>query len=267
MRHVGRTLLVACALALAVPTSSGLSAAPETMSDDETVVLLHGLGRSSWSMWIMQRRLESAGFHVENVDYPSRRYSIDALADYLRERLAERGVIDGRRLHFVTHSMGGIVARAYIAEYGRRDLGRVVMLAPPNGGSEIVDLLGENRLFRAIVGPAAVDLGTVESSAPRRLGPAQFELGVIMGSRSLNPVGSWILSGPDDGTVTVESAKLEGMRDFALVPASHTFIMTDRNVAERAINFLRYGRFDVETNGETGLRGAASRSPDEEPER
>lgn len=203
-------------------------------------------------MWILARRLESAGLRVENIGYPSRSRPIDGLADYVHEQLVARGADDAGRLHFVTHSMGGIVARAYIARYQPPGLGRVVMLAPPNGGSEIVDKMGANWLFRSVFGPAALDLGTVDTSAPKRLGPARFELGVIMGSRSLNPVGSWMLDGPDDGTVSVESAKLEGMRDFVLVPASHTFIMIDRDVAERTIRFLRSGSFAGERATATG---------------
>jgi triacylglycerol lipase len=194
-------------------------------------------------MWIMQRRIEKAGLHVENIDYPSRTHSIDELADYLHEQLMARDVSAAGRVHFVTHSMGGIVTRAYIGKYRPRSLGRVVMLSPPNGGSEIVDVLADRWWFRTFVGPAAVELGTAQSSAPNRLGPADFELGVIMGSRSLNPIGSWILSGPDDGSVSVESSKLDGMTDFALVSASHTFIMADRDVAARTLHFLRHGRF------------------------
>jgi pimeloyl-ACP methyl ester carboxylesterase len=233
---------------LAFALASSSSFADRELESDavltgDTVVMLHGLGRSSWSMWLLQRRFEKAGLRVENIGYPSRSRSIDELAEFLQHRLSDRDVAGDGRLHFVTHSMGGIVARAFIRNYRPQDLGRVVMLCPPNRGSEIVDFFADNWFFRTLAGPAATDLGTGSDSAPSRLGPADFELGVIMGSRSWNPIGSWILPGNDDGTVSEASAKLEGMRDFVLVSSSHTFIMADRDVSERALHFLRYGRF------------------------
>jgi triacylglycerol lipase len=248
----------ALAFALAVTSSfADLDFESDEMLAADTVVMLHGLGRSSWSMWVMQRRFEKAGLRVENIGYPSRSRSIDDLAQFVEQRLSDRDVPGDGRLHFVTHSMGGIVARAFIRNYRPQSLGRVVMLCPPNRGSEIVDFFADSWLFRTLAGPAATDLGTGVDSAPHRLGPADFELGVIMGSRSWNPVGSWILPGNDDGTVSEASAKLDGMRDFALVPSSHTFIMADRDVSERALHFLRHGRFprsivDEATAGEIG---------------
>jgi len=220
-----------------------MSQADQPDLESDSVVLLHGLGRSSWSMWIMQKRFEKAGLRVVNISYPSRSQAIDELAGFVHERLTVAGLPEGGRLHFVTHSMGGIVARAVIAEKRPENLGRVVMLSPPNNGSEIVDRFSDHWLFRSVMGPAAIDLGTSPQSAPRRLGPADFDLGVIMGTRSLNPIGSWMLDGPDDGTVSVASSKLAGMSAFVLVPASHTFIMADREAADQALHFLRHGRF------------------------
>lgn len=249
---VGIVVAASLLAALAIPahaasagnaTDSEMAEAPHVDLMSDSVVLLHGLGRSSWSMWIMQRRLERAGLRVVNIGYPSRTMPIDALATYVAQQMEDASVPPTGRLHFVTHSMGGIVARAVIAKARPENLGRVVMLSPPNNGSEIVDRFSGNWLFRSVMGPAAVDLGTATHSAPRRLGPADFELGVIMGTRSLNPIGSMMLDGPDDGTVSVASAKLDGMSGFLLVSASHTFIMASGDVAQHALYFLRHGRF------------------------
>ena len=150
---------------------------------------------------------------------------------------------DAPRLHFVGHSLGGVLTRALLAEQRPENLGRVVMLAPPNQGSEIVDSLANSAAFGWVLGPTASQLGTDRESLPNRLPPPDYELGVIAGVESVNPVGSSMLPGEDDGTVSVERAKLPGMTDFVTVPYSHTFIMRAKEVADLTIHFLRHGRF------------------------
>ena len=97
------------------------------------------------------------------------------------------------------------------------------------------------------MGPTASELGTGDESFPNRLPPAHYEVGVIAGSDSLNPVGSHMIPGEDDGTVSVESARLEGMSDFLVLPVSHTMILVSGDAAEQTIAFLRTGRFRRET--------------------
>jgi alpha-beta hydrolase superfamily lysophospholipase len=191
-------------------------------------------------------RLADAGYRVANIDYPSRVHDIDELSSLVGEQLEALAATNGGKLHFVTHSMGGIVIRAYLKAQRPATLGRVVMLSPPSAGSELVDSWGDAWWFRTMFGPAARELGTGDDSKPNRLGPADFEVGVIMGSRSLNPVGSWMIPGPDDGTVSIARARLEGMSDFLVVPCSHTFIMQDRGVAAQVLHFLEHGRFAAE---------------------
>lgn len=210
----------------------------------ERVVLLHGLARTWRSMEPLAEHLRAAGFTVHNIDYPSRDQSADELVALIADELVECCSQGGGPLHFVTHSLGGILVRAYLSRYRPPNLGRVVLLAPPNQGSELVDALGENLVFQSILGPTATDLGTDAASFPNRIPTPDYELGIIAGRRSVNPIGSAIIPGPDDGAVSIESAKLQGATDFIVVDATHTFIMSSAAVAEQVVRFLRTGAFD-----------------------
>jgi len=219
-------------------------AAPAAAWAGEVVVLLHGLGRTHWSMMPLESRLADAGYEVVNLGYPSTRLEPEALVSYVGAAVRDC-CASVPRLHFVTHSLGGIVVRGYIAEQRPANLGRVVMLAPPNRGSEIVDELRGWALFSWILGPTALQLGTNADSFPNRLPPVDFDLGVIAGTESVNPIGSAILPAGNDGAVTVSRTHVEGMSDFVAVPASHTFIMWSNDAREQVVAFLRNGRFEA----------------------
>lgn len=194
----------------------------------------------------MQRALERAGYAVLNIGYPSRRGSIEELAAIAFARIADAvGDRIPATLHFVTHSMGGILLRQQLAHHALPQLGRVVMLAPPNQGSELVDRLGRYGFFGLVNGPAGRQLGTGPESLPRRLPAVNFELGVIAGTRSYNPLFHKLLPEPNDGKVSVASARVEGMRDFRALPVTHTFMMGNRRVIEFTLNFLKHGTFDA----------------------
>jgi len=211
----------------------------------DCVVLLHGLMRSSMSMNKMQRELDEAGYLTANIDYPSRDHTIEELADMaVPDGLAAcREQNDVDRIHFVTHSLGGILVRQYLSENGILELGRVVMLGPPNQGSEAADDFVGVPGFDWINGPAGRQLGKGEESVPLQLGPADFELGVIAGNRTIDPITSAVLPDPDDGRVSVDDTKLEGMTDFAIVDHSHAFMMRMHRTIELTIAFLNDGTF------------------------
>jgi triacylglycerol lipase len=219
---------------------------PQTINfeNDECVILLHGLARSSHSLEKLEKYLSGQGYRVINLDYPSTKYSIPDLAEnFLDVAVAGCGQTLSAKIHFVTHSMGGIVVRYYLKHHNLPQLGRVVMISPPNGGSELVDFYKKTPLFKKTYGPAGLQLETGEESLPLGIGPVDYELGIISGNRSFSPLYSALIPGPDDGVVSVERTKVEGMTDFLLLPYSHPFIMQKETVFEQVVYFLRQGIF------------------------
>jgi triacylglycerol lipase len=215
-------------------------------SEKDCVVLLHGLARTHRSMNTMASALEEAGYRTINMDYPSRKCAIEHLAmQTIPEALKRCRAASCDTIHFVTHSMGGILLRCYLSRQPIEKLGRVVMLSPPNHGSEAVDALRNNSWFRWLNGPAGQQLGTGPDGIVAGLGAVQCPVGVITGNvHALFDI--WLskrIPGEDDGKVSVQSARVEGMSDFLVLPYSHTFIMNKKQVAAQTLHFLRHGSF------------------------
>lgn len=220
-------------------------------ASNECVILLHGIVRTSRSMRKLGETLEEEGYKVANWSYPSREQPIDVLAEEAIPKAVQACSDPSiQRINFVTHSMGGILIRYYLANNEIDDLGRVVMLSPPNQGSELVDLWSDWPGFELINGPAGYQLGTGDESVPLQLGAANFEVGIITGKNTTNPLFSILIPGDDDGKVSVASARLEGMKDFLVVPEAHSFIMRDEEVIEQSAHFLEHGHFErADTTG------------------
>jgi pimeloyl-ACP methyl ester carboxylesterase len=208
------------------------------------VVLLHGISRTARSFRKMQAALESAGFATLNLDYASRRKALEALAEDIHPAIQRfTDGIDGS-VHFVCHSMGGLLARVYVARYRPKRLGRVVMLGTPNSGSEIADRLGHLKLYRAFFGPAGQQLGTLRDSAVEALfPPVNYPVGIIAGNRSIYPLASAFLPKPHDGRVSIANTKLDGMADHIVIPASHPWLMRNSIAIAQTIAFLKDGEF------------------------
>ncbi|PCI78502.1 MAG: alpha/beta hydrolase [SAR86 cluster bacterium] len=210
----------------------------------ECVVLLHGLGRLSNSMSELETKLAPAGYAVANIMYPSRSQPIDVLAiDAIGRGLAQCRRESSGKIHFITHSLGGILLRYYLTDNTIDELGRVVMLGPPNQGSKIVDGLLPIPGFGFIGGPAGVALGTGEGSIIDSLGPVEFDLGIIAGSTNINPLEFLFIAGPSDSIVSIESTKVQGMNAHRVLPVTHTFMMRNNEVIEEAIHYLKTGSF------------------------
>ena len=209
------------------------------------VVLLHGIGGFALLLKPMELSLEEHGYFVANVTYPSLSDPIESLAVEAVEEGLQRCSVQGlSRIHFVTHSMGGILVRQYLSQESIAGLERVVMLAPPNQGSRFADFVGDSPLGKVYEPDALAQLGTGEDSVPRRLDAPDFELGVIAGTRNLRKLIPGTPTEPSDGVVTVDETKAPGMKDFLLAPATHTTIIWNAEVQRQTAHFLRTGRFD-----------------------
>lgn len=219
----------------------------------DTVVLLHGLVRTSHSMRKIERALEAEGYQVLNLDYPSRDFPIETLSEMVAKEITE-GTTDADHIHIVTHSMGGILVRYIQQHFPIERLGKVVMLSPPNHGNEVVDTLGNSKIFRWINGPAGLQLGTEDGGLVAKLPLVDFELGVITGDRSINWMLSCMITGKDDGKVSITSAQIDGMSAFKIVHASHPFIMKDRDVIAAVLSFLKCGKFESASVTATSMR-------------
>lgn len=209
------------------------------------VILLHGLARTSGSMEKLEERLTAEKFQVINLGYPSRDDTIGVLARRAIDPALEQCNAD-QEVSFVTHSLGGILVRQYLSQQEIPNLKHVVMLGPPNKGSEVVDKMGNVPGFNLINGRAGMQLSTNSTSVPNTLGAANFDVGIVAGTKSVNLILSYLIPGRDDGKVSVGNTKLKGMNDHIVLPVTHTFMMKNKDVIAQTIHYLNNGKFKKE---------------------
>ena len=214
----------------------------------DKVILLHGIGRTSRSLDRLEGVLQDRRYSTLSVTYPSRRYKLEDLAAWLREIVLDESFWNDTegKVHFIGHSMGGLLARYYLdlyrAQIPSRKLGRVVMMGTPHHGSEVADLWHKTGLYRRFYGPAGQQL-TTQATKQLAMEP-YYELGMIAGTFNFPYVDSWfVIPGESDGRVSVASTMIEGMKDHIKVPATHTFIMDRPDVHRQILAFLENGSF------------------------
>ena len=213
----------------------------------ETVILLHGIFRGSADMWPMQKYLEYQGYKVLNLSYPARRRDLDGLTEALDKKLKNHRRYDpSSKLHFVGHSLGGLLARHYLLKYTPSNMGRVIMMGTPNTGSEWADMMMANKILRPIYkasfGPVGPQLATTFNHPAHDV---NYDLGIISGTRSNKPFANRVLPGDHDGTVSVERSTLPGMKDHVTLYTSHTYMIWNKSVMQQVKSFLKDGQFSV----------------------
>ena len=209
----------------------------------DRVILLHGLGRSEKSMGFLARGLEQEGFEVCTVGY----HSVTDKIFQIRRRVSDQisTCAEGRhgKIHFVGHSLGGILIRDYLKSHRLENMGRVVVLGSPNAGSDAIDVISRMKISHWI-GEAGLSLGTRENIYPGSDEKPVYELGVIAGVfEPLSSLNEQFLPGDDDGLVTVASTRVDGMSDFVVVEASHAGLRHNSYVERQIASFLKRGHF------------------------
>lgn len=212
-------------------------------SHSESVVLLHGLNMRPITLWPLEQYLKRQGYQTVNLRYPSRSYEIVTLAERYVAPQIRKVAENSKQIHFVTHSLGGIVVRFLMKQSAIPNLGRVVMLAPPNRGSQMADWLIQSSFTRALFGPALSELTTRPDSFVNQLGPVTGDVGILMGNKSLIPFSSYIFHAPNDGLVAVDHTKIEGMKDFRVYPTTHATIVFNGTIWKQVACFLERGYF------------------------
>jgi len=209
----------------------------------ESVILLHGMGRTAYSMRSMEGYLRSKGYHTVNCGYPSTSQTIEHLARHVIPLFIKKCNHQTEKIHFVTHSLGGIILRYYLQTNCLPRGSRIVMLSPPNKGSEIADKFRKTKWYKWLTGPAGQQLTTNSDSLPNNLKSIPYDVGIIAGRRTFEPWFSRLIPGEDDGKVSVKRAHISEMKDFLIVDHTHTFIMKSKNVKHQVDNFIKHGYF------------------------
>lgn len=207
------------------------------MADDrESIILVHGLWMKGAEMSLLRWRLRRVGYRVYQFSYRSVARELGENARRLHEFVRQ---VEGETVHFVGHSLGGLVVRRLFHDFPEQRSGRIVTLGSPHAGSYVANRLSRSGLMRKMLGCSLTPLSG-------ELFPwhSERELGSIAGSLSVG--AGWFvrdLAKPNDGTVAVEETRLAGMTDHCVVHASHMGLLFSRIAAGQVIYFLRHGHF------------------------
>jgi predicted alpha/beta-hydrolase family hydrolase len=233
--------LVLVALAAFSPAHAFFTHDDEGPGNKEIIILLHGLGRNNTSMWLLASRLDEAGFYVQRVEYGSLHQNPDEILTEISSQINQCCQQHAQSVHFVGHSLGGLMVRAYLQNNQVNKLGRVVLLGTPNQGTEAADHFSNSWLMD-ILGPTAQALGTNADSFPKSLEAPYYPVGIIAGELKSN-LNDHVIPGKDDGLVSVEATKIDAMTDFIIIETGHSMMRYDREVADQTIEFIKNGVF------------------------
>lgn len=204
-------------------------------------------------MEYLEDRLSREGYAVVNRSYPSTSLTIQESGEFLRRRIERRLAADpDAEVSIVTHSMGGLLARYYLTHYPPENFNALVMIAPPNQNADKAERFKDFFFYRWLYGEPGQQLATGLDELQRLLGVPEQRFGIIAGGTGDENGFTPTIPGDDDGTLSVESTKLEGAADFILLRYSHAFIMRKRETADQVIHFLRHGEFAHEEPGAGG---------------
>ncbi|MBN2676177.1 MAG: lipase [Alphaproteobacteria bacterium] len=207
----------------------------------ETVILLHGILKTSRHMRPLADFLIKQGYSVQNIDYPSTKYDLEELTEMIWHKVKW---LQKDKVHLIGYSMGGLLIRVLLKKHKLKNLGKVVQIGTPNHGSEVADFLKKSWLYRKIFGQAGQQLVTNQKSFEHLIGQSvEGEWGIIAGSFSLDPISSIFLKGLNDGKVSVQNTKIKGMSDHCFVSASHLFLPKNHDVHQKVLSFLKTGIF------------------------
>lgn len=209
---------------------------------NDYIVLLHGIFRTSRHMSKLAKYLESHGYNVLNLNYPSTKQPLEELIDIVWQDICSK-IKQQKTVNFIGYSMGGLLVRAILSKHRPAILGRVVLLSPPNKGSEVADFLQNNWLYKKLYGPAGQQLITDQTAIAHLFKDIDYECGIIAGNCSIDPFSSLLINGENDGKVSIESTKLNGMKDHIILGVTHTFFPYNKEVQKQTLHFLEYGFF------------------------
>jgi pimeloyl-ACP methyl ester carboxylesterase len=212
-------------------------------NNNRLVILLHGIMKSSKKMQGLANFLKRNNFDILNIDYPSTKFPLEDLVEIIHTDISRALELNYQKIYFIGFSMGGLLARAYLNKYRIENLANIVFIGTPNHGSEVADFFNRFKFFRFIFGPAGQQLVTNQDSFIHVLGSPYYEFGVIAGDFSVNLLLSKIIKKPNDGKVSVESTKLDGMKDHLVLSTSHPFMIRNRKVWEYTLNFMLHSSF------------------------
>jgi len=223
------------------PVNAFFTHGDEGPGNKEIIVLLHGLARSNTSMWLLASRLEDAGYYVRRVEYDSLHQNPNEILTEISSQINQCCQKHAQSVHFVGHSLGGLMVRAYLQNNRVDKLGRVVLLGTPNQGTEAADHFSNSWLMK-ILGPTAKTLGTDADSFPKSLEAPYYPVGIVAGEHK-SQLNDPVIPGKDDGLVSVEATKIDTMTDFIIIETGHSRMRYDREVADQTIEFIKNGAF------------------------